>query len=870
MAGLLSLTALVQAQVTFTGLSPNYCVNSPNAVLSTTATGGSFSGIGVIGSVFSPSIAGPGTFTVTYGTCPGSYAITTGTGTTGGYSPTPIPTGTTESGVNLTDDAMSGACNIGFSFDFYCNTYTQFYISSNGFITFANNGNNGCCNGQFLPNGAAPFNLIAPCWTDLNPGVGGSISYITLGTAPTRTCIIKYFQVPNFGSGGSPLTTQIKLMETTNIIEFHTTSYGSDNSHVHTMGIENAAGSVAHVVSGRNAATGWNVTNELVRFTPVLNPLATQTTVVSPATISVVGNNSICAGSNATLSALGNTTYTWSTGSNNANITVSPASTTSYSVSGTNSVGCVANSVITVTVFNGTPVVSATTSTNSACLGQTVMLTANGAPNYTWTNGVTNGVPFTPTGTVTYVVTGGNACGTATAAVTVTVAPLPVSIIAQPSLVCAGSASSLTAVSTATTYTWVPVNLNTPGITVNPTVSTIYTVLVSDGVCSGSKTISVLANPIPTINSTISSSVVCSGQSVTLTASGGLSYLWTPGNLTGSVVVATVTGPTLFQVIGYNSFSCSAASNQVVITNPSPTISIAASDNLICGGAAVTLTASGATTYTWNNGSNTSTITDTPGSTTIYTISGTTSNCSSTQTIQIGVFTPSVAVTGQTAICSGATATLIASGADNYTWNNGSPAPIQNVTPASTTIYTVSATTASGNIVCPSSATFQVLVNPNPTVSVVPTRTFMCIKESNTLTASGVGTSGTYSWSTGATGPTVALTSSVATTLNFTVTGTDANGCRNAKVIQVKVNGCTAIAELDPSKGFVIYPNPNNGSFHIELNEASTLLLSNELGQLVKAIEFNEQNQFKVNVQNLSPGIYFISGSGIKAKIIVE
>ena len=102
--------------------------------------------------------------------------------------------------VTLPDDALTGALNIGFPFNFYCNTYTQFYISSNGFITFSVNSGNGCCSGQLIPNAGAPNNLISAAWTDLDPGVGGSITYATIGSSPTRSLLVKYINVPIYGS----------------------------------------------------------------------------------------------------------------------------------------------------------------------------------------------------------------------------------------------------------------------------------------------------------------------------------------------------------------------------------------------------------------------------------------------------------------------------------------------------------------------------------------------------------------------------------------------------------------------------------------------------------------------------------------------
>ena len=75
----------------------------------------------------------------------------------------------TGTAVTLTDDSVSGALPMGFSFDFFGTGYTDAYASSNGFLTFASGSSNGCCSGQALPNPLAPNNLIAGWWEDLNP-----------------------------------------------------------------------------------------------------------------------------------------------------------------------------------------------------------------------------------------------------------------------------------------------------------------------------------------------------------------------------------------------------------------------------------------------------------------------------------------------------------------------------------------------------------------------------------------------------------------------------------------------------------------------------------------------------------------------------
>ncbi len=171
------------------------------------------------------------------------------------------------SGTNvvLGDDQLTPNLNIGFNFEFYCNIYSQFKISSNGFITFTST-NNGCCQGQLIPNAAAPNNLIALAWADLNPGSGGTINYFTTGTAPNRILVVNFISVPRFG-GSNNVTGQILLYEGSNYVEIHSTSISSSGVPT-TQGIENDGGTSAVPSPGRNSSGPWNATNDAYRFVP--------------------------------------------------------------------------------------------------------------------------------------------------------------------------------------------------------------------------------------------------------------------------------------------------------------------------------------------------------------------------------------------------------------------------------------------------------------------------------------------------------------------------------------------------------------------------------------------------------------------------
>jgi hypothetical protein len=180
--------------------------------------------------------------------------------------------------ISLGNDAVSAAISLGFSFDFYGTTYTQAYVSSNGFLTFSNDGNSGCCLGGLLPNAALPDNLIAFAWNDLNPALGGNIGYTTIGSAPDRTFILDFSNVQHAG-GGSPVSVQVKLYETSNLIEIHSTQ-NTTNGTAMTMGLENATGTEANTPSGRNASTTFSVNNERTIFYPYNTAIQT-TEVIS-------------------------------------------------------------------------------------------------------------------------------------------------------------------------------------------------------------------------------------------------------------------------------------------------------------------------------------------------------------------------------------------------------------------------------------------------------------------------------------------------------------------------------------------------------------------------------------------------------------
>lgn len=140
----------------------------------------------------------------------------------------------------LSDDSVSGAIPIGFAFDYYDATYSDVFVSSNGFITFLPFQYNGCCSGDPIPTASDPNAIIAGWWEDLNPPAGGTIHYETVGTTPDQILIVQFTDVAHYPSS-TPVTFQFKLFESSSDIEVHYQSAPTDGG-IHTAGIENQSG----------------------------------------------------------------------------------------------------------------------------------------------------------------------------------------------------------------------------------------------------------------------------------------------------------------------------------------------------------------------------------------------------------------------------------------------------------------------------------------------------------------------------------------------------------------------------------------------------------------------------------------------------
>ncbi|MBK9737327.1 MAG: hypothetical protein IPO92_21190 [Saprospiraceae bacterium] len=276
-------------------------------------------------------------------------------------------------------------------------------------------------------------------------------------------------------------------------------------------------------------------------------------------------------------------------------INVSPAVSTTYSVTVTDVKGCEASTSATVTV---NPLPAATIMGDTElCVGETTRLTASGGTSYLWSNGVTAyWIDVTPAVSTTYTVTvtDGNGCQSSSS-ITVTVNPLPAAAIISDTEICNGESTTLTA-SGGTSYLWSN-GSSASGINVSPSMSTTYTVTVTDGNgCQSSSSITVTVNPLPAAT-IMGDTEICNGESTTLTAGGGTIYSWSTGDTTG-VITVNPSVNTAYGLTVTDGKGCTSTASVSVIVNALPIVGISG-DTEICLESCTTLTATGGTLYEW-------------------------------------------------------------------------------------------------------------------------------------------------------------------------------------------------------------------------------------------------------------------------------
>jgi hypothetical protein len=581
-----------------------------------------------------------------------------------------------------------------------------------------------------------------------------------------------------------------------------------------------------------------NPTSSITYFVTATNTLGcarTETVMVNvnpaPTLTANPGTSTICNGSSATLGASGADTYTIFPGGlfgvpNN----VSPSSTTTYSIVGTNTLTGCTNTVTSLVNVNPLPTANAGPDTDLTCSNTSVVLSGSsvGATTFNWTGPgvVSGGTTQAPTvnavGNYTFYATSLAGCVNMDFVVVGqnTVAPTTsTNVSGVLSCIINTVNVSVTTTVSPVTYTWTGTGIvsaaNISTITVNQAGVKNYTVTNTTNGCVKTGTLNVTQNllaPSPTASS--SGTVTCLSNTIQLsgTPPSGVTYTWTAPS--GSSILSGTNSATAngngagtytltVRMISsgcMNSATVSAAQNTVA---PTPTASN--SGTLTCSNNTVALTATGGGTYLWSgtgivSGGNTAN--PVVNSTGPYTVTVTAANgCTATANTSVtqNTVAPNPIASNSGPInCVTPTVNLTSNSIPGatYLWSGPSitgATTTQNTSANAQGTYSVLATT----IVNGCTATATTNVNADivaPTFTVSSSQNTICSGSSSTLSATSSNTNVTYNWQPGSINNS-SITASPNVTTQYSATATNTiNGCVTTNTIDLTVNATPTIA----------------------------------------------------------------------------
>jgi len=492
--------------------------------------------------------------------------------------------------ITLLLDDVQGPFQLGFTFQFYGNNYTEFYVGSNGWIGFTV-GQPTTYIASPIPDstqvtfGGAPKDCIMLSWQDMDATAGGQVLYQTIGNAPNRKMVVTFDNIPYFISPSTtgPVSLQVVLYEGSNVIDNHTI-----DKPIHTVasvqGIHNLLGTSATVVPGRNY-TVWSASQESVRYytsgvtwydvntgqmigngdtllyTPnqstfIAGVITDSTGQVFKDTmyVEVLNTNisttglSLCNGPLVLTAQIGFSTYNWSGGpSTTAVLTVNSAGVYYVDYVTSNGLSCQSDPI---TIYSGnTSITLSTADSLFICQGDTVEINGPlGFSTYNWSTGATtSSITTTLTGNYSLSVVDGNGCPGTSNTTSISISPQTINANTTGSSLCNGPVT-LDAGSGFSSYQWYNNNVLIFGsISQNLTVTIAGSyhceVVYPTGCTATSNTLSIVAGTgaFNVIISAIGADSLCepNGQ-VILDAGNHTSFIWSNGETTQQIYVNTL------------------------------------------------------------------------------------------------------------------------------------------------------------------------------------------------------------------------------------------------------------------------------------------------------------------------------------------
>lgn len=600
--------------------------------------------------------------------------------------------------------------------------------------------------------------------------------------------------------------------------------------------------------------------------------------VLNGDSVSAGPDQQICPGDSVQLNGFGGVDYTWSPSqflsNENAEDPIAfPDVSTEFVVQVLNAEGCAAFDTVLVEV--GVLNLNLAGDT-TICFGDTTQLVAGGAATYSWSpnqdiDDVTIANPSVwPSSTTLYVLEAETADGCQGAdSVLVQVQSLPTANAGADVSVCDGESVQLIATG-GVNYNWNPSSgLNNTTISnpnASPSNTTTYTVIVSDNIgCSDSDSVEVTVNPLTVVDAG-PDRTLCQGQLVQFSASGAITYQWTPSTgLSNPNVfnpVASPIVPTTYTVEGTDANGCSATDDVFVDVF----VVEATGDSEICRGDSTQLGAIGGVSWNWVPVAGLSSNTAqnpmaSPFNTTVYVvIADDGAGCSATDSVTVVVNPlPNASAGPDFEICIGESVVLQGSGGGDYLWTPSTflDDPAQQLpisTPSQTQEYVLQVTSLDG---CLQTDTMEVIVNNLPLVDAGPD-SLICAGETLLLQASGADT---YLWS-----PLVGLDdpqsqnpiASPQSNTTYFVTGTDVNGCTGTDSVSITIFGV----------------NPNSGNYVICLNDSVMAPVNGGSSYLwnptAGVSDSSSSNPFLSPTENTDYNVTVTSEFGCEAQTLVQ
>jgi gliding motility-associated-like protein len=297
----------------------------------------------------------------------------------------------------------------------------------------------------------------------------------------------------------------------------------------------------------------------------------------------------------------GAVTFDWDndgTGDADDNEDLTSVAAGTYTIVVTDAASCSITQTFTVT--QPAALVVSTSVTDASCFGYsdgsaTAAVSGGTGPyQYAWTTGsITNAASLLSAGPYTVTVTDSAGC-TATSTATVNEPAQVVPVITGPASVCYGQSVTLTA-SGGTTYLW-STGGTSSAITVSPLTATTYTVTASVGLCTGTTTYSLAIDPLP-VAIISGDSILCTGETSTLNATGGNTYTWSDGTTGVALNIDNGSAGNIY-VVAAN--GCGTDTAYVTVVNDIVSAVDAGTDQTIGIGQTVTLEPSGGVSYSWS------------------------------------------------------------------------------------------------------------------------------------------------------------------------------------------------------------------------------------------------------------------------------